>query len=84
MIELLFILIYLVSLLIHIILSYKEHKWHISCVGDLIDEIEFCMWFPVLNTLMLIVVMVGIFIMKLWELLKLNTLWEKFRNIKLR
>lgn len=79
-----FILIYLVSLVIHIIMCYKENKRHIFYVGDLIDKIDFYMWFPVLNTLMLIVVVVGIFIIKLGELLKLDILWKKFRNIKLR
>lgn len=79
-----FILIYLVSLVIHIIMCYKENKRHIFYVRDLLDEIDFYMWFPVLNTLMLIVVMVGIFIMKLWEISKLNVLWQKFRNIRLR
>ena len=51
---------------------------------DLLDEIEFFMWFPLLNTLILIIVVIGIFIMKLCELLKLDVLWEKFRSIKLK
>jgi hypothetical protein len=80
----LFILIYLVSLAIHIVMCYKEYKYAIYKVGDLIDLIEFHMWFPLLNTLMLIIVMIGIFIMTLWELLKLDILWEKFRSIKIR
>lgn len=83
MIEL-FILFYLVSLIIHIIMCYKENKRHIFYVRDLLDEIDFYMWCPVLNTLMLIVVVVGIFIMKLWKVSKLNVLWDKFRNIKLK
>lgn len=54
---LILILIYLVSIVIHIIMCYKENKWHIFYVGDLIDKTDFYMWFPVLNTLMLIVVL---------------------------
>lgn len=80
----LFILIYLMSLVIHLVLCYKENRYAIYKVGDLIDLIEFHMWFPLLNTLMLIIVVIGIFIMTLWELSKLEILWEKFRNIKLR
>ena len=53
-------------------------------VRDLLDEIEFYMWFPILNTLMLLLVTIVVTIMKLWELSKLDILWEKFRNIKLR
>ena len=79
-----FILIYLISFAIHLLIEYREGKRVIHNVGDLIDNIHFYMWFPLLNTLMLIVVVVGIFIMKIWKLLKLDILWEKFRNIKLR
>ena len=80
----LFILIYLISLVTHLVWCYKENKYAIYKVGDLIDLIEFHMWFPLLNTLMLIIVMIGIFIITLWELLKLDILWEKFRSIKLK
>ena len=79
-----FILIYLISFAIHLVLEYGENKRFIHDVGDLIDNIHFYMWFPLLNTLILIVVVVCIFIMKLWKLLKLDILWEKFRNIKLK
>lgn len=79
-----FILIYLMSLVIHIIMCYQENKRHIFYMRDLLDEIEFFMWFPLLNTLILIIVVIGIFIMKLCELLKLDVLWEKFRSIKLK
>lgn len=80
----LFILIYLVSLVIHIIISYKENKKHIFYVRDLLGEIQFYMWFPILNTLMILVVIIGVTIIKLWELLKLDILWQKFINIKLK
>ena len=80
----LFILIYLVSLAIHLAVCYKANKFAIHKVGDLIDLIEFHMWFPLLNTLLILVVIIGIAIMKLWEVSKLNVLWEKFRNIKLK
>lgn len=83
MIEL-FILIYLVSLVIHLVICYKENKRHIFYVRDLLDEIDFYMWFPILNTLLILVVIIGIAIMTLWEVSKLNVLWEKFRNIKLK
>ena len=79
-----FILIYLISFAIHLLIEYREGKRVIHNVGDLIDNIRFYMWFPILNTLILIVAVIGIFIVKLEELLKLDILWEKFRNIKLR
>lgn len=95
-----FILIYLISFIIHLLLEYKENKWFIHDVGDLIDNIKFYMWFPLLNTIILIVILLGDFIIKLQELLrtvvlsdfiiklrkllKLDILLKKFRNIKLR
>lgn len=79
-----FILIYLISFAIHLFMEYRENKRRIHNVGDLIDNIHFYMWFPLLNTLMLIGVMMCIFIMKLWELSKLDILWQKFRSIKLK
>ena len=80
-------------------MCYVENRRHINYVKDLIDEIQFYMWFPIINTLTLIsivVVMVilttstliGIVvfmvIMTLWKLFKLDVLWYKFRNIKLK
>lgn len=80
----LFILIYLISFAIHLLMEYRENKRFIHDIGDLIDNIRFYMWFPILNTLILIVAVIGIFIMILWKLLKLDILWEKLRNIKLK
>ncbi len=77
-------IVYLISFAIHLLIEYRENKRRIHDVGDLIDNIHFYMWFPGLNTFILIVVVVAIFIMKLWEISKLNILWQKFRNIRLR
>ena len=79
-----FILIYFVSLMLHLVLCYKDNKRHIFYVGDLLDKIEFYMWIPVLNTLVVILFIIAIAIGKLWKVSKLNVLWEKFRNIKLK
>lgn len=78
------LLIYLASLVIHIIMCYKENKRHIFYVRDLLDEIEFYMWFPGLNTFMLIALALLVGIISIWKVSKLDILWEKFRNIKLR
>lgn len=79
-----FILIYLVSFALHLLIEYRENKRFIYNIGDLIDSIQIYMWVPLINTLMLILMIVVIFTMTIWELLKLDILWEKFRNIKLR
>ena len=79
-----FILIYLISFAVHLLIEYRENKRVIHNIGDLIDNIHFYMWFPLLNTLILVIAMVGIFIFKLPELKKLHILWQKFKNIRLR
>lgn len=84
MILLVFILVYLVSFAILLIMCYKENKHSIYKVGDLIDEIEFYMWCPILNTSFIIILVVCKVVMKIWTLSKLDILWEKFRNIKLK
>ena len=80
----LFILIYLVSLMIHLIFCYKDNKQYIFHVIDFLDEIEFYMWCPIVNTILIIAVIIGTAIAKLYKVLKLDVLWEKFKNIKLK
>ena len=67
-----FILIYLISLIIHIIVCYKENRERLFYMKDLLKEIQFYMWFPILNTGFLLICMVAIIIWKLCKLLKLG------------
>lgn len=80
----LFISIYLMSFIIHLIVCYKENKLHIFYVRDLLDEIEAYMWLPVLNTVLLLLLLLFRIIAWVAIGLKVPTLWEKFRNIKLK
>lgn len=79
-----FILIYLMSLVIYLIVCYKDNKYSIVTVGDLIDKTVLFMWFPFVNTITLIIFGFLIMIDKIIKLLKLSVLWEKFRNIKIK
>lgn len=76
------ILIWLISTIIWIIWVYNEEKRWLRNIGDLIDRTEFFMWFPIANTIILIGFMILSFY-RILRLLKLDVLWEKFRNIKL-
>lgn len=78
------ILIYLVSLVAYLIICYRDNKFAIFTVGDLIDSTKFFMWFPFVNTISLIMLAIIIMIAKIANLLKLSLLWEKFRNIKIK
>ena len=78
------ILIWLISTIIWIVSVYIEEKRWLYNVGDLIDKIEFYMWFPIINTAILIGFILLLIPYKILVLLKLDVLWEKFRNIKLK
>lgn len=82
---LIFALIYIISFAIHIAIIYFERKKYLYIIGDIIDEIVFYMWCPIINTASLIIRM-GCFIFV--GLIKLTQficeLWEKFRDIKLK
>ena len=65
-------------------MCYIEDIRIIFTVGDFIDEIDFYMWCPILNTFMLIAYALCACIVAIWKLTKLSILWEKFRNIKLK
>lgn len=82
---LIFTLIYIISFAIHIAIIYFKRKKYLYRIGDIIDEIEFYMWCPVINTASLIIEM-GCFIFVC--LIKLTQficgLWERFRDIKIK
>lgn len=79
-----FATIYLLSLTIHIVWLYFENKRHIYTVGDIIDDIELYMWFPVLNTIFLLA-LVGLYVlMGTSRLLRIDKAWDWFRNIKIK
>jgi hypothetical protein len=84
MILFIFILVYLISVAICLITCYYDNKNYIHDIGDLLDQTEFFMWIPVINTALVIIFLFGLGTVKLWELSKLNILWEKFRNIRLK
>lgn len=84
MILFILIVIYLISVAVCLITCYYDDKNYIHDIGDLLDETEDFMWIPFINTALIIVFCLCLGVVKLWELSKLNVLWEKFRNIKLR
>ena len=79
-----FATIYLLSLIIHIVWLYFENKRHLYTVGDIIDDLEFHMWFPVLNTILLLA-LVGVYaLIGISRLLRIDKAWNWFRNIKIK
>lgn len=84
MILFIFILVYLISVAIFLIICYYDNKYIIHDIGDLLDTTEVFMWCPFINTVSIIVFCLCLGAVKLWELSKLNALWKKFRNIKLK
>jgi hypothetical membrane protein len=84
MILFIFILVYLISVAIFLITCYYDNKNYIHDIGDLLDETEGFMYCPFLNTGLVVVFCLCLGVATLWKLSKVNTLWEKFRNIKIK
>lgn len=84
MLWIIFVLIWICSCIIYIVWTYYENKHTIFKIGDLIDKIECFMWYPIVNTLFLIIISIAIILHAIAYLLKLPELWEKFKNIKLK
>lgn len=84
MIIFIFLLVYLISVAIWFIATYKANKYTIRNIGDLLDETEGFMYCPFLNTVLIIIYCLCTGFAKLWKLSKISVLWEKFRNIKIR
>lgn len=81
---LIFTLIYIISFAIYIIDIWYEDRRLIFKMGDIIDRIEFYMWCPIINTVSIIIVVVCFAFIGLIKLTKLDELWEKIRNIKIK
>ena len=79
-----YILLYIVSFIIHIIFQWIENGKKYHTVGDILDDIDFYMWFPIFNTFVLIAIVIMFVAYGISKLLKLNYIWNKFRNIKLK
>ena len=81
---LIFILVYLISFAIYIVGIWYEHKRYIFKVGDIIDRIKFYMWCPIINTVGIIMVTVCFTFAYLITLSKLEELWERFKDIRIK
>ena len=81
---LIFTAIYIISFALHIVIIYLECKKYIYTIGDIIDEIEFCTWFPILNTLALVSWVIFFGFRYIFRIKILKNLWENFRNIKIK
>lgn len=84
MILFIFILVYLISVALCLIACYYNNKETIHDIGDLLDETEGFMWCPFLNTGLIVIFGLCLVIATLWTFLRLNVLWKKFRNIKIK
>ena len=83
MILLIFILIYIVSV-IGLLISIYIIDTDCKTIGNVLDESEPFMYIPFVNTITIIAGIITIIILVLINSLKLNKLLDKIRNIKLR
>ena len=83
MIPLIFILIYILSV-IGLLLSIYITDTHCKTIGDILDKSEIFMYLPLINTIALIIAVIGLMVYIVIKTLKLDKLLDKIRNIKLR
>ena len=76
--------IYIASFIAHIMFLWAEKGKKFYRIGDVVDSIEFYMWFPLLNTLLLILIVIAIIVHGLYKLLRLDVAWNWLMNIKLK
>lgn len=83
---LIFTLVYLISFAIYIAIIYLDCKRYLYFIniGNIIDEIRFYMWCPIINTVYLIISAVCFIFDGLIKLTKIEELWRKFRDIKIK
>lgn len=79
-----FILIYVISIILTWLLIYIEEKDNLNTFGDILDNTEFFVYIPILNTFIYIIYIILLILYKLSLVLKLSDLWDKIRNIKLK
>lgn len=76
--------IYILSFIAHIVILWREERKHFYKIKDVVDSIEIYMWFPILNTIMLILLAIVCFVYFLYKLLRLDVAWNWLMNIKLK
>ena len=79
-----FILIYVISIILTWLIIYIEEKDNLNTFGDILDNTEFFVYIPILNTFIYIIYIILLILYKLSLVLKLSDLWNKIRNIKLK
>lgn len=81
---LIFVAIYIVGLIGWLCLIYFTEKEDIETIGDLLDKSEIFMYIPIFNIGALMVIFVIEGCDWLVTYFKIDELWEKFRNIKIK
>lgn len=89
MLEILFfVAVYVLTVVLWFLIYAYDNRERCYTIGDVFDCMDGILFFPILNTfigiffiLCFIFYSIGNFI---WKKLKLNKLWEKIRNIKIK
>ena len=84
MIILIFTLIYILSVIGLLLLSIYITDTRCKTIGNVFDESELFIYLPFVNTVALIAAIIGVIICIVIKTLRLDELWDKIRNIKLR
>ena len=81
--SILFVVIYIITIVIFMYITYKECEYRVFTLGELLDRTEGWMFIPVANTTSLIVLVLCICIYLIIKYTGIIKLWDKIRDIKL-
>ena len=81
--SILLVVIYIITVIIHMYITHKECKPRVYTLGELFDRMEVWMFIPVINTFALIILIFCICIDIIINYPWVIKLWNKIRNIKL-
>ena len=81
--SILFVVIYIITVVICMYITYKKSDYIILTLGELFDEMSEWMFIPVLNTFLLLIITLCICIVIIFNRAWAIKLWDKTRNTKL-
>ena len=77
-------LVYILTILFLAFFEWCKNREECYTIGDIINRMVYAEFIPIINTVVAIAVIFCVIGLFIWEVLKLNKLWEKFMNIKIK
>ena len=83
LLSMLFVIIYIITVVINMYITHKECKPRVFTLGELFGRMDGWMFIPIMNTVILIVIVFVVAVYCIIHYTGISKLWNKIRNIKL-